>query len=120
MSEIVLIDDDEINNFVNSRIISNYQPDCQIISFTKGREALDHLRKRRVNSRRIFLDLNMPEINGWDVLDALGPADPNDGMDIFILSSSVDRQDRIKAGSYNRVKAFVTKPLTMDKLQNLL
>ena len=62
----------------------------------------------------IFLDINMPMMNGWQFLEKI--ASQNMSPTIYILTSSVDRNYIEKARTYKNVKAFLTKPLTVEKM----
>ncbi len=66
----------------------------------------------------IFLDLNMPEINGWEFLDVLSQQEQKylNKCQVFILSSSVDSLEKEKAKTYKLVRAFLHKPLDEDEL----
>ena len=64
----------------------------------------------------IFLDLNMPVLNGWEFLDKYVELFHERNDKIIILSSSIDFLDRQKAKLYELVSGFLEKPLTMDKI----
>lgn len=64
----------------------------------------------------IFLDINMPVMNGWEFLDAYLEKFQERKDKIVILSSSIDFQDRQKSMEYEVVLGFLEKPLTMDKI----
>jgi CheY-like chemotaxis protein len=69
----------------------------------------------------IFLDINMPEMNGWDFLEALQelPSHLSNKCRIVMLSSSIDTADIRKARTYAMVEDFISKPLTVDKLNRI-
>ncbi len=70
----------------------------------------------------VFLDINMPEMSGWDVLDEL--KDHNEilikFMTIYMISSSIDLTDKNKSIDNPLVKAFVSKPLSGKVIKELL
>ena len=108
MLRVVLIDDDPISTFVTEKLIEkNVHEPVQFFKFTSAKEALGKLVELRPNY--LFLDLNMPEMNGWDFLDSLNGESV--GTDIYILSSSVDERDINRASTYSLVKDYLSKPL---------
>jgi CheY-like chemotaxis protein len=66
----------------------------------------------------IFLDINMPVMNGWEFLDALGKKTTEiaEIPHIYLLSSSLDPVDKNKASQINLVKGFISKPLEIEKI----
>lgn len=108
MVKIVLIDDDPISIFVTEKLIQrNIMEPCRVFSFDNAMDALKDI--YHINPHYLFLDLNMPEMTGWDFLEVFNPvkADP----EIYILSSSVDERDIMKANQYDKVKKYLSKPL---------
>ena len=65
----------------------------------------------------LFLDLNMPEMTGWDFLDKFNPN--HEEAQIYILSSSVDERDISKASQYSIVKDYLSKPLIKKYIKNI-
>ena len=97
MLNIVLIDDDPISTFVTEKLISkNVKEPCKFFKYQSAKRALEEIKS--INPHYLFLDLNMPEMTGWDFLDKFHPSD-NDAR-IYILSSSVDERDISKASQY--------------------
>ena len=67
----------------------------------------------------IFLDLNMPIMDGWEFLDEFGKLSEEKDIRIYILSSSVDSRDMERAKKYGMVNGFIAKPLTDAKIKEL-
>ncbi|SHN26737.1 Response regulator receiver domain-containing protein [Cyclobacterium lianum] len=108
MVKIVLIDDDPISIFVTEKLIQrNITEPCKVFTFDNAMDALKDI--YQINPHYLFLDLNMPEMSGWDFLEIFDPVkqDP----EIYILSSSVDERDINKANQYEKVKKYLSKPL---------
>ncbi|SHO62694.1 response regulator [Algoriphagus zhangzhouensis] len=114
---IFLVDDDPINNLINKRLLGKVGIAENIYEFLEGSEALKNLELALTpHEVLIFLDINMPVMNGWEFLDAYMEKYPERKDKIVILSSSIDFQDRQKALEYEVVLGFLEKPLTMDKI----
>ncbi|MCH7410973.1 response regulator [Belliella sp. DSM 111904] len=108
MLKIVLIDDDPISTFVTEKLISKYiKEPCRFFKFENATDALQDIGE--IHPNYLFLDINMPEMTGWDFLEEFSPADYQ--PEIYILSSSVDERDINKANNYSLVKKYLSKPL---------
>jgi CheY-like chemotaxis protein len=121
-----IIDDDPIFVFGAQRLMkmSNF---CKgFLIFHDGEQALNHLApvlRGTVESAIpdvILLDINMPILDGWQFLDAIITIEVVKKITIFIVTSSKDPRDKEKAKSYASVKNFVVKPITQDKLKDLM
>lgn len=123
LATIWLIDDDPINNFICSKLIKQAVAPEDLGIYEEASIGLDFLRKALQNPNApvpdlIFLDLDMPILNGWDFLDEyrqLGPLLPKSPV-LCILSSSVYEGDLEKAKGYPEVVRFFSKPLTVENL----
>ncbi|MFD1257925.1 response regulator [Mucilaginibacter terrae] len=123
---ILLVDDDEINNFISIKLIKKALIYTEITACLDGSYAINQLlelQKKDSNSLPdyILLDINMPIMNGWEFLDEYKRLniDPLGKCKIFIISSSVFSNDINKAKSYDLVKDFISKPLNVDKIKEL-
>jgi CheY-like chemotaxis protein len=123
---VLLVDDDEINNFISIKLIKKALLNTDIMACLNGKFAIDQLTQIQKNDPSklpdyILLDINMPIMNGWEFLDEYTRLniDPNGKCKIFIISSSVFSNDINKARSYPLVKDFVSKPLNVDKIIEL-
>jgi CheY-like chemotaxis protein len=118
---IFLVDDDPINNLINKRLLGKTGVTNVIKEFLDGEYALQVLSTIDPNQQvLIFLDINMPVMNGWDFLDRYMEIFPHRKDTILILSSSIDFQDKQKAIEYKVVYGFLEKPLTLEKIESLL
>lgn len=116
MKKIVLVDDMDIFNFIMKKLITNIDPIYQVHDFTSGQKALDRLKELDPNV--IFLDLHMPEIDGWKFLDYLQAH--NLPYKVYILSSSTSELDRQRSTHYQNVITFLSKPVAADQLAQIL
>ncbi|SDE70956.1 response regulator [Cellulophaga baltica] len=121
-----VIDDDPISVFGLKKTIKETKFCKEIIVYENGYEAINGL-KDLLNTNSnippiIFLDLNMPIMDGWDFLEDFIkiPEENRKNVRIYIISSSVDPRDLIKAKSYSAVNNFFVKPVTTNDLQKVI
>ncbi|PKL74812.1 MAG: response regulator [Candidatus Melainabacteria bacterium HGW-Melainabacteria-1] len=119
---ILLIDDDPVNNLICESLIKKFGAACQVFSFLSAYEALEWLQLQSQDNwpDLIFLDLNMPRMDGWDFLEHLRELPPAEAVSVKILSSSVCEDDLERASSHELVDDYLVKPLTIEHLSCLL
>lgn len=122
----MLIDDDEHDNFFHQRVIKKSCAADSILIEESAENALEYLKNisntQNKKPNLIFLDINMPGMDGWEFLaafDAL-PSEIKDNIFIVMLTTSNNELDRTKALKYNHVKDFKTKPLTQEIIQEVI
>lgn len=115
-TQILLIDDDEINNFLNNKFLKRYNPEVKVDICISAITALEKLNDE-YNPNLILLDLNMPQINGWSFLDEFRKK--NKKIPVIILTSSIDPHDHIKSKRYEEVIDFIEKPLNTIKISRI-
>ena len=117
--QVFLIDDDDIFNFVHRRIIERELKDVSVSVYNVAREALAVLESAAAQSKPlpqfIFLDLNMPGFNGWDFMEVFTQRAYS--AKIFILTSSIDPEDRDEATFSVNISGFYSKPLLPEMLK---
>ncbi|MDX2249580.1 MAG: response regulator [Bacteroidia bacterium] len=123
---VMLIDDNPHDNFFHERVIRKMDCTQLILAFQSGKDALDFIRMKEVHPEAhpdlIFLDINMPGMNGWDFLDEYYNLEPElqSRVIIVMLSTSQNPDDHRKARELSLVSAFETKPLTEESLGKIL
>lgn len=116
---IFLVDDDPINNLINRRLLGKTGICSRIEEFQGGQDALEKIKDLNPDDNLlIFLDINMPVLNGWEFLNRYLETYPDRVDKIVILSSSIDFQDRQRAEEYSIVSGFLEKPLTIEKINS--
>jgi CheY-like chemotaxis protein len=87
--------------------------------FANPKIALDALRETDSLPDLILLDINMPVLNGWEFLDAIKENEKFLSIPIYILTSSINDEDKTKAKEYPNIKDYIVKPLTREKLVSI-
>jgi CheY-like chemotaxis protein len=123
---VLIVDDDEINNFIAAKLIKKVNELSSVQTSLNGLEGINYIKSLLDNQEKmpdvIFLDINMPIMNGWEFLDEYEKIKSlvQKETSIYMLSSSVYNDDIKKAETYTSVKKFISKPLTLEKLENLI
>ena len=121
--KVWIIDDDEVDIFIHSRMLKKAGFADDIVTFTSGDEAIKNLMAISDPSEMpdaIFLDLMMPLYSGWDFLEEFKDLkDYFDHSRIVVLTTSVFLKDLAKAMSYNSVSKYLVKPIDIEKLEKL-
>lgn len=124
--KVMLVDDSFIDNFVNQKIITRYGFAKEILSFTKSKEALGFLNNLNNSSDDsipsvLFLDLDMPEINGYQFLAAFDLLSEKikKNISIVILTSGLNPADEVKCNKHNSVLTLLHKPLVKHNLEEV-
>jgi two-component system, chemotaxis family, chemotaxis protein CheY len=123
-TKVYIIDDDEVTLYLTGLVLSLYAPDSCSTSFQDGAEALAAIQLDAENNQMpslILLDLNMPVMNGFrflEELDSLCTA-LADKPQLYILTSSLDKVDKIACLQHKLVLDVIEKPLTEEKLYEI-
>ncbi|NNE54732.1 MAG: response regulator [Flavobacteriales bacterium] len=119
---VMLIDDEEVFHWITKQFIHKVSNEVDVTSCYNGQEGIETLKKEKVSPDLIMLDLNMPIANGWVFLDAYEKLEDvlRKHTNVYVVSSSIDPEDVNKAKSYPYVKDFISKPVTLELLQELL
>jgi CheY-like chemotaxis protein len=120
-NKILCVDDDPLTLMLNKKAISKTLNSEQIHTATNGKEALLYFNEQKDHPELIFLDLNMPVMDGWEFLDYFTETMGSDieNIKIIILSSSVNPEDYKKAKTYPVVIEFLNKPITQSDLEKV-
>lgn len=123
---ILLVDDDEAVNYFNKKLIDKSELEGTIMSLYNGAEAIREV--MTLNNTLddddlvvVFLDINMPILNGWGFLDNFNTIKYalNFKTEIYLLTSSVNPDEKKKAEENSLVKQYISKPLTIEKLNEI-
>jgi CheY-like chemotaxis protein len=126
INTILLVDDDDAVNFYNKRLLIKSELAYSLVQLYNGAEAIRKiitLNKSLYNDDLVlvFLDLNMPILDGWGFLEEFKKINYalNFSVEIYILSSSINPCDIEKSKQNIFVKDYICKPLTNEKIIEL-
>ncbi len=120
-----IIDDDKLYQFGMKRMLEHIATETEIIQFYNGLQAIEYLQQNKDHRNLlpdvIFLDINMPVMNGWQFLDAFVNLHlhPEQRITIYMVTSSVDNAEILKAASYKEIKNYIIKPISISNLKDI-
>ncbi len=119
---VLLIDDNEIDNFINERIISTSYFAKNIIVKKSAQDALNYMKEIRNEKdlpEIIFLDLNMPVMDGFGFLQEFAKMEDKikNHCKVVVLSSSISPEDIDRASTNPYVFKYLNKPLSDKYLE---
>jgi CheY-like chemotaxis protein len=123
---ILLVDDDDVTNFLSREMLRLYMDSPQIDIALNGQDAVDYLLERSGEPNRlpnlILLDINMPIMDGWDFLAEFDKIkQPGfEKINIVMFTSSVYYEDIDRARTYASVKNIYSKPLDEQKIKEII
>lgn len=122
---ILLIDDNEADNFLHKRLINKMNCAEEVLAIQSGKEALDFLNsetEKHYTPDLIFLDINMPGMNGWEFLEKYTKLHESLQAKIIVvmLTTSLNNDDYDKAKSQPVISGFRNKPLTEEMLSEII
>lgn len=118
MSSVMIIDDSEGDQFLAKDIIEEFDSSIEILQAYDGQEALEILKSLPRQPNVIFLDINMPRMDGHEFLEEYETWE-NQTVVVIMLTSSDQEQDKEKSMAHKCVKNYFTKPLDLSSLQSI-
>ncbi len=128
IESVCIIDDDNIYINLVSKIIELRRLSETVIIFNNGKEAMDFFQESIENDEKpevpqvIFLDLNMPIMDGWQFLSEFSKIKNriSKKIDLYVVSSSIDSRDIERAKSIDVVSDYIAKPIKIDDFERIL
>ena len=125
LKSILLIDDDDATNFLHQMVVEKSEITEYVHTCSSGQLALDYLTEatdgKYPQPDLIFLDINMPKMNGWEFLEEYKKlnSDQKGRIVVVMLTTSINPDDKAMAESMGIITGFMNKPLTEEMLHNL-
>ncbi len=119
MKELLLIEDNDDDIFITRHVIVKICPDCDLKVIKDGEDAVNFLfgdGANFVDGNLILLDINLPKINGLEILRLLKNEPRFRKLPVVILTSSTYGSDRQKASEYG-ADMYIMKPLGLEEFE---
>lgn len=123
---ILLIDDDDAANFLHRTFVEEAEVAEKIVTKEDGKQAIEFLSEavdgKYPKPDLIFLDINMPIMDGWQFLKKYKelPSEAKGRIVLFMLTTSLNPEDRKRADTETEVNGFKTKPLDNQMLEEIM
>lgn len=113
LKKILIVDDDEVSNFVSAQIIKAISSGFEIRTVLNGLEAMEYFKTHPENlPEYVLLDVNMPMMNGIDFLCWLDSSDYHGRSKVILYTNSLFHQELNKANPFTDVVAHIEKPIS--------
>jgi CheY-like chemotaxis protein len=125
LESVLLVDDDEITNFINEQLIKDLSVAEEILVATNGKEGIDAVEKRCQDKKScpelILLDINMPVMNGFEFLEKYQQMYlPHRPKSVVVMLTSSENSKDIEKSKQTTIADYMTKPLTEKKISSIL
>ncbi|WP_395066425.1 response regulator [Flavobacterium sp.] len=122
---IMVIDDNKIDLYINSRIITQNKFAQHVLQYSSAKEALNYLSENQENTKLvpniIFIDIYMPEMSGFEFMKIFNKFSIKlkDKCTVYIISSTNNEKDIDQINANKNIKSFHEKPLTKEFLESI-
>jgi CheY-like chemotaxis protein len=121
INTVCVVDDDQIYVFGLRKLIALKKLCPNLLEFGNGKEAIDFIQNPANIGNLpdvIFLDINMPVMDGWDFMDSFAKIKHSLGkkITVYMISSSISEEDINRAKTISDITDYIMKPVTHDKL----
>ncbi len=116
--KIMIVDDNEPDQFYAKIIVRKFNENIEVIPAFDGKQALELLSDSECNPEIIFVDINMPGMDGHDFLKKYSALSENPGV-VVMLSTSKEERDRLTIEQFDCVRMHLVKPMKKEYLEML-
>jgi len=122
---ILLVDDDELYLYLMEKTIHQLSKELVVSTFTDGEQAVEYIAectKQNLDLPEvIFLDINMPFLDGWGFLNEFKKLKPKiiNNINIYMVSSSMRDSDIKRASNFEELTGYVVKPVNKIQLSEI-
>ncbi|MDX1601737.1 MAG: response regulator [Salinimicrobium sediminis] len=120
--EILVVDDDKVVTLLHKNLLRNSGLNWPPVICENGLEAFKYIEKNDGDRKHflIFLDLNMPVLNGWKFLKKLKKLELLSHVNVVIVTSSINQKDYLKAQKYESVLYYCKKPMRLECVEKIM
>lgn len=121
-TELLLVDDDATTLFINEKIIEKCNLFMPHKAFSNATDCLQYMEGKNTEDQNfiLILDINMPRIDGWELLDLIKSKNFKSKALAIMATSSLNEEDEVKSKTYDSVIQFLVKPLTIESCEKLV
>ena len=114
--KVLIADDDQICTLLQSMMLKKSGLSDNPILFSDGSAVLNYLNDHAEDNEQylLFLDIHMPDLTGWEVLDAIQLSSCPKNLQVVLMTASINRADSNRSLSYPQVLDYFEKPLTIE------
>ena len=114
---IFLVDDDPIQNMLSTQMVKLSNEEALIVFYNNGKELIEGL-EEGIEPDIIFLDINMPIMDGWEFLNLYSVYKKQ--AKVYMLTSSTNEIDLKRANNYKCIEGYFPKPINKETVQMIL
>lgn len=114
--QVLIVDDDQVVVFLHKTIVSRSSLSANPTTFISGRKTLEYLdtHHRSGDKFLVLLDINMPMMNGWELLEEISKKSYANDILVAMVTSSINKLDKDRVKEYPQVIEYIEKPITLE------